>query len=109
MVARLQKIDPIPADEVDEPVFLREPAGPGTGREVFERFRLADTLKRVAEYCLYQVQRSQSGLPIGHHPISKILPEFGVKDRRPAPAAGAIAGFFGQAPSHDAVARRIPA
>jgi len=46
MVPRLQEIDAVVADQIDDAVLLGQTAGPDAGGKVFQMFRLADAYKR---------------------------------------------------------------
>jgi len=48
MVSRLQEIDAIVADEVDYSMFLRQSSRPCARGEIFQWFRFADAIKRIA-------------------------------------------------------------
>jgi hypothetical protein len=49
MVTRLQKINSILADQVNDAMFLREAARPSTGRKMLQRLRLSDAGKRLSQ------------------------------------------------------------
>ena len=49
MVERLQEVDSVVLNEVDHPVLLRQPPGPGPQREMLERLGLSDREERVAK------------------------------------------------------------
>ena len=65
MISGLNKIDPFFANNIHQTVFLRNPARPDACAQIFERLRLADTLKRVAHNGLDQIEDAQSGTPVG--------------------------------------------
>lgn len=48
MIASLEEIDAIVADQIYEAVFLGQPSRPDTWSEIFEGFRLSDSLKRIS-------------------------------------------------------------
>ena len=59
MVARLQKIDPIVADAIDQAVFLTDAPGPASSHFVPQQFRLSNSLKRIAPGRCDQVHHSE--------------------------------------------------
>jgi hypothetical protein len=56
--ARLEEVDPIGTDQVDNSVLLCEAPRPGAWGKVLERLRLTDALERIAEDGLDQVERA---------------------------------------------------
>jgi len=51
-----QKVDALIPDEVDQTVFLSDPSRPDVGPEVAEWFGLSDTLERVSEHGLDELE-----------------------------------------------------
>jgi hypothetical protein len=80
VVARLEKVDPNSANQVDDPVLLGEAAGPGTGRQILQRLRLPDSLEGVAHDRLDQVEGPERNPAVGLNPEPQILAKFGVED-----------------------------
>lgn len=72
MIPRLQEIDTVVADEVDQAVFLGEAAGPDAGGEIFEGFRLTDAGEGVAHDGL--AVTSQYRLPGGGFRWNRVRP-----------------------------------
>jgi len=71
MVPRLQEIDAVVADQIDDAVLLGQAAGPDAGGKVFQRFRLADSGKGVAQNrCHFSLTRSS---PI--YPVDPLFPD----------------------------------
>ena len=62
MIPGLETIDPVVANEVYEAMLLGETSRPDAGREIFERFRLADAGEGLAHDGLDQVERTHGGL-----------------------------------------------
>ena len=56
MIPRLEKVDAIIADQVNDAVLLCQAAGPHAGGKVLQRFRLADAGKGVTQDCLDDVR-----------------------------------------------------
>src|SRR4051794_10276027 len=56
VVASLEEVDPIVADEVDDPMLLGQPTRPDAGPEVLERLGLANSAERVTDDGLDQVE-----------------------------------------------------
>lgn len=106
MITRLEEVDPIRADQIDEAMFLGDAAGPRSRRQVLQWFRFADPHKWIAYDGLDEVEHSQRDGPICRHPEAKVLAELWMKDRfaspgplrrRSRPRANALSG--GQSPS----------
>ena len=55
MIAPLQEVDAVLQHPVNQPVFLRQAAGPDTLGEMLERLGLADTGEGIAQDGLHQV------------------------------------------------------
>ena len=68
MVPALEEIDPVLLNQVDEPMLLRQSAGPGSGVQILQRLRLADAGKRIAENGLDQIERPQGDIAVNLHP-----------------------------------------
>ena len=80
VVTGLKEVDAVLPDQIHEPVLLREPARPGSGREVLQRLRLADTSEGIAENGLHQFQSPESDPTVCLDPVPKVLSELGLKD-----------------------------
>ena len=86
VIPRLQEVDAIVADEVDDPVLGREPATPHVRPEVFQRFRLADPTERVAHDRLDDRQRAAGRARISLDPPREVVAELRLEDRDPPTA-----------------------
>ena len=86
VIPRLQEVDAIVADEVDDPVLGREPATPHVRPEVFQRFRLADPTERVAHDRLDDRQRAAGRARIRLDPPREVVAELRLEDRDPPTA-----------------------
>jgi len=58
MIAGLKELDAGLVDAVDESMLGGDSAGPAAGYGVFERFRFADTLERIAKNRVHQFQNT---------------------------------------------------
>jgi hypothetical protein len=81
VVPRLKEIDAPLADEVHDPVLLREPARPGARGQILQWLRLADARERISQDGLDQIESPQCELSIGLDPIAKILQKLRLEDR----------------------------
>jgi hypothetical protein len=79
----LEKVDLFLFDQVDEAVFLRQPAGPCASRQVLQVLRLTDSSEGVSQGILNYVKRPKRGLAIDLNPIAQILNELGMEDCAP--------------------------
>ncbi len=80
MVSRLQEINSIVAHEINNAVFLCQSSRPTTRCEIFEWFRFANTIKRIAQNGVNQFKSAQSQFAIRLNPVTQIFDEFGLKD-----------------------------
>jgi len=55
MVASLEEIDSIFADDVDDSVFLGQPSRPRARQDMFEGFGLADSRERIRKDGFHQL------------------------------------------------------
>ena len=76
MIPRLDEVDLLLFDQVDDAVFLRQPARPCPGRKVFQMLRLANPSKRVSQSVFDYVQSPKRSLAINLNPIAQIFDEF---------------------------------
>ena len=81
MIARLEEVDAVVPNEVDDAVLLGEAARPRSGCYVLQGLRLANPDEGVAENRLYEIQTPEGDPTIGLHPVSKVLSELRLKDR----------------------------
>ena len=84
MIARLDEVDLLLFDQVDDAVFLRQPTGPCPGRKVFQMLRLANPSKRVSQSVFHYVQSPKRSLAINLDPVAQILDELRMEYRAPA-------------------------
>lgn len=94
MVSRLQEVNSVIAHEIDNAMFLRQPARPTTRAKIFERFGLPDSFKRIAQDGFHQFESSQSQFAICLDPITQVFDELRLEDcltlfRFQAPPRGA--------------------
>src|SRR4030042_1932516 len=75
VIPRLEKVDAVVADQVNNAVLLRQAAGPHAGGKIFQGFWLADPGKGIAQDRLDDGKRPQRDLSIGFHPVAQVLPE----------------------------------
>lgn len=75
MIPPLQKIDAVIADEIDNPMFLGETAGPKAGGKILERFRLADADEGITHDGLDQVEGTERHLAVSLDPVAQIVTE----------------------------------
>jgi hypothetical protein len=69
------------SDEVHDPMLLSQAAGPGSAGEVLQGFRLSQTLERVSQDVLYDVERSERDLPVIRYPEPEVFPKLVVENR----------------------------
>lgn len=92
MIPPLEEVDPIVTDEINDTVFLREPARPDPGSQVLEWLGLSDSGERVAQDRLDQFQCPKRDLSIGLDPQLQIFSELRLKNR--GADRGAVALFI---------------
>jgi len=117
VVARLQKVDAVVPDEIDETMFFGQPARPGALVKMTERLGLSDPFEGVAEDRLDQIECPQGSLSVRIHPETEIFQEFLVKDGNPLPSAqrarfgraGTSPSLFLKASGDDAFSFRVVA
>ncbi len=63
-------------------MLLRKSSRPNAARQILQWFRFSDSSERVAQYGFDEVERAQRCFSIRFDPVSKILAELGMKDRR---------------------------
>jgi hypothetical protein len=87
VIARLEEIDPIFMDDIDDPVLLGQPPRPRTREDVLQRLGFADAGERISQNGLDEVQSPQSDSAINLDPVPEIFPKLRLKDGDPlAPA-----------------------
>jgi len=92
MVTRLQKINSILADQVNNAMLLREAARPCTGRKMLQWLRLSDAGKRFSQNGFNQIKSPKCRLSVRFDPITKIFPKLGMKYG--TPRAIRVLGFW---------------
>lgn len=80
MIARLEEIDPLGADEIDEAVFLSQATGPGARGKILEGFRFAEAGEGIPHNCFNECESPQRYLPVGSYPVTKIFAKFRLED-----------------------------
>ena len=88
MVAGLEEVDAIVSDEVDEPVFLGQTAGPDVGAEVPKGFRLSEPRERVGHDDFYKMKDFESDSSVVLDPVTKVFSELVLKDAVPTSRDG---------------------
>jgi hypothetical protein len=87
VIAGLKEIDPLFANDIDDPVLLGQPPCPRTREDVFQWLGLANTSKGISQDGLDEVQSAQSNLAVNLDPVPEIFPKLRLKDGDPlAPA-----------------------
>jgi hypothetical protein len=84
MIPGLNEVDAPLAHEVDDAVFLGEPARPSTGELILQRFRLADVGDRIAQGCFDDVEGAQRGPAVIADPESQVLEKLRVENGQAA-------------------------
>jgi len=79
VIPSLQKINAVSAYAIHQAVLLREAARPATREDVFQRLRLSDPRKWVAQDAFDEFECTERNLAVGFNPVTKILPELGMK------------------------------
>lgn len=95
MIAGLQKIDPLSADEIDKPMLLGQPARPEAGRQILQRLGLALSGKGIPQDGFNKMERAERDFSVRFDPIAQVLDELGLED--------GFTLFCPQAPPRDAV------
>src|ERR1051325_6980647 len=80
VIARLQELDPIVRDEINDPMFLGETARPSSSGQVFERLGLADPGERIAHDRFDEIEGTERDFAVGLYPVAEILAELGMED-----------------------------
>ena len=80
MVPRLQEIDSIVTDQIDDAVLLRQATGPDAGAKIFQRFRFADPGEGISQNRLDEVQRPQGDPSLRFHPIAQVFEKLRLKN-----------------------------
>jgi hypothetical protein len=81
--ARLEEVDPIVRNTVDDPMFLREAARPDAGSQIFEGLRSAYSREWIPEDCFDKIKRPKRNPSVCLDPISQVFDELGLEDRIP--------------------------
>jgi hypothetical protein len=80
MIAGLEKVYPIIAHQIDEPMFLGESPRPYAGALIFQRFRFAKTSKGVTHNRFNQFKGAEGNFSLGFDPIAEVFSKFWLKD-----------------------------
>ena len=59
MIPRLEKVDAVPADSINQAMLLGDPSRPAARQFKLQRFGLANTLKRIAQNGFDQFQNAK--------------------------------------------------
>lgn len=110
MIASLQKINTLFADQIHDAVLLCEPPGPGASGKILQWLRLTETSKGFPHDSLDQIKSPQGSLAFCLYPIAQVLPELRMEDRFPRYSLSALTfTFLSQAPSPGAAFPMVPA
>src|SRR5437764_358906 len=97
MVPRLEEVDTIATDKVDDAVFLRQTARPGARREVLQGLWFTDALEGIANDRLDKVKGEERDPSIRFDPVPQVLAELRVKNRFAlAPSRWSVPGANGR-------------
>ena len=75
VIPRLDEVDLLLFDQVDDAVFLRQPTRPCSSRKVFQVLRLTKPGERVSQSVFHYIKGPKRGLAINLNPIAQILDE----------------------------------
>jgi hypothetical protein len=78
--ARLEEVDPVFADQIDDPVLLGQAPRPGAREDVLERLRLTFSLKRIAQHGVDDLQCAQRRPAVGLDPETQVFQELALED-----------------------------
>jgi len=81
MITRLEEINPIRLNQINNSMFFRKTARPRTRQRVFERFRFSDPLKWITQNRFDEIERSEDNLSIRCYPVSEVFNELRLKNR----------------------------
>lgn len=81
VISRLDEMHLVLSDEVHDAMLLSQATGPGSAGEVLQGFRLSQTLERVSQDVLYDVERPERDLPVIRHPEPEVFPKLVVENR----------------------------
>ena len=87
MVARLQEVNRILLDQIDDSVLVSQPSRPHVRAQSLERFGLSNTDERIAEDRLNKIEQPQCELAVRSHKVDEIVEKLWLK-HRDAVAAG---------------------
>lgn len=92
MVAGLDELNAISEDFVHQAVGLAYAPRPHVATEVFQVLRLADSIERIAQCGLHQVEHSEGRLPVGVDPVAQILQALVLEDGTSSRSRSGIQG-----------------
>ena len=93
MVPRLEEVDTIATDKVNDAVFLRQTARPGARREVLQGLWFTDALEGIANDRLDKVKGAERDPSIRFDPVPQVFAELRVKNRCAlAPSRWSVSG-----------------
>lgn len=81
VISRLQKINTVVPDKIDDAMFLCQAPRPTAWSKILKWFRLANAFKRFPQNCLDQFESAQGKLSIGFNPVAQVFDEFGLENR----------------------------
>lgn len=79
VVARLQEVNALIADEIDYAMLLRNPTRPHPRTKILERLRFADTIKWIAHDRFDEREDAERRSPVGLDPVAKIFSKLELK------------------------------
>lgn len=77
-----EKLDPVDINLVHQTMLTGESTRPRAAQLKFERFRLAEAFKRIADYILNDQKQSQRKFTVIGDPVFQIFSKFGAKRRK---------------------------
>lgn len=83
MIPRLDEVDLVLFDQVDDAVLLRQTTGPRPSRKILQMLRLADSRERVPQSVFHHVEGAKRSLAISLNPVAQVLNELWMEDRAP--------------------------
>ena len=93
MVPRLEAVERLATDEVDDAVFLRQTARPGARRELLQGLWFTDALEGIANDRLDKVKGAERDPSIRFYPVPQVFAELRVKNRFAlAPSRWSVSG-----------------
>jgi hypothetical protein len=83
VVTRLDKVNSVICNSVNQPVFLGNSPGPASGQLIPKRLRFSDSFEGISQHGFRQIEQLDRNATVNLHPIPQILPEPGLEDGDP--------------------------